>query len=63
MPNKTCPADNRYKQNMYVKLGSTKVTAITDSGLSFREGAYDRHMRPTFAIEVFGPCTLFASKY
>jgi len=39
---------------MYVKLGSAKVTAITDGGLSFREGAYDRHMRPVFAIEVFG---------
>jgi len=54
MPNKPCPVDNRYKQNMYVKLGTAKVTAITDGAFSFREGAYDRHMRPVFAIEVSG---------
>jgi len=63
MLQKTFPADNRYKQNMYVKLGSAKVTSITDGGLSFREGVYDRHMHPMFAIEVFAPRILSASKY
>jgi len=48
---------------MHAKLGGIDVTAITDGGLSIKEGPYVRRMRPVFGIEVLGPCAVFASKY
>ena len=48
---------------MHAKLGGVDVTAISDGGLSDKEGLYVRRMHFMFAIEVFGPGTLFASKY
>jgi hypothetical protein len=54
--------DNREKQKMSITLGATKVTTISDGGISlYFDGRTERHV-PVFCIEVFLLCNPDASQ-